>query len=84
MNNFYQLLSQPYFYFPFLVWSIFWKGLALWKSSQKKHLLWFIILLFINTSGLLEIAYIFFLNKWSLDNGKLLKFLETKFSKKNK
>ena len=82
MNNFYQLLSQPQFYFPFLIWSIFWKGLALWKSSQKKHLLWFLILLVINTSGLLEIAYIFFLNKWDLDHGKLLKFLETKFSKK--
>jgi methionyl-tRNA synthetase len=82
MNNFYQLLSQPYFYFPFLIWNIFWKGWALWKSSQKKHLLWFVTLLIINTTGLLEIAYIFFLNKWNLDNGKLLNFLETKFSKK--
>jgi len=79
MNN---ILSQPQFYLPFLIWSLAWKGFALWKSAGKKQLIWFIILLVINTSGLLEIAYIFFLNKWDIDNGKTLKFLETKFKKK--
>jgi len=81
MNN---ILSQPQFYLPFLIWSLVWKGFALWKSAGKKQLIWFIILLIINTSGLLEIAYIFFLNKWDLDNGKTLKFLETKFKKAKK
>jgi len=79
MNN---ILSQPQFYLPFLIWSLAWKGYALWKSAGKKQLIWFIILLVINTSGLLEIAYIFFLNKWDIDNGKTLKFLEKKFKKK--
>jgi len=81
MNN---ILTQPAFYVPFLIWSIVWKGLALWKSAGKKQLLWFVLLLIINTSGLLEILYIFFLNKWDLDHGKTLKFLETKFKKLKK
>lgn len=84
MNNINYWLSQPQFYFPFLIWSLVWKGLALWKSAGKKQLVWFIILLIINTSGLLEILYIFFLNKWDLDNGKLLKFIEKKFPKTKK
>lgn len=81
MNN---ILSQPQFYLPFLIWSLAWKGFALWKSAGKKQLIWFVVLLIINTSGLLEIAYIFFLNKWDPDHGKTLKFLEKKFKKTKK
>ena len=84
MNNFALFLSQPQFYLPFLIWSLIWKGYALWKSAGKKQLIWFVILMVINTSGLLEIAYIFFLNKWDIDNGKTLKFLEKKFKKAKK
>ncbi len=41
------------------VWSIIWKGLALWKSARKTHLTWFIVLLIFNTIGILEILYIY-------------------------
>jgi len=81
MNDIATFLSQPMFYIPFLVWSIFWKGWALWKSAGKKQLLWFLILLTVNTMGILEIGYIFYLNKWDIDKGKTLKFLEKKFKK---
>lgn len=84
MNNILNFLNQPYFYFPFLIWSLAWKGTALWKAATKKQLIWFLILLIINTSGMLEIIYIFYLNKWDLDNGRLLKLLEKKFFKKKK
>jgi len=77
-------LAFPQFYIPFLLWSIFWKGFALWKSAGKKQLIWFIVLMVLNTGGLLEIAYIFFLNKWDPDNGKTLKFLEKKFKQAKK
>ncbi|MGB9911305.1 MAG: DUF5652 family protein [Microgenomates group bacterium] len=59
-----------------IFWTLFWKGWALWKASQKRQLLWFIILLVLNTTGLLEIAYIFYLNRWDLDKGRVLSFLE--------
>jgi hypothetical protein len=42
-----------------LLWSIFWKGLALWHSAQRRQSAWFIILIIINTLGILEIIYLF-------------------------
>jgi len=84
MNNIAYFLTQPQFYIPFLVWTIFWKGLALWKSAGKKQLIWFVLLLMLNTSGLLEILYVFFFNRWDIDNGKILNFLTKKFKKTKK
>jgi len=74
-----QFLFQPGVAVLFLVWSVFWKGLALWKAAGKRHLVWFVILLVINTLGLLEIVYIFYLSRWDMGSGKLLAFLEKKF-----
>jgi len=76
-----QILSIPGVAIFILVWSLLWKGLALWKAAGKKHLWWYIIMLIINTLGLLEIAYIFYLSQWDLDKGRTLKFLEKKFKK---
>lgn len=42
-----------------LIWSLVWKGLALWKSSRKNSPIWFVILLVVNTLGILEILYLF-------------------------
>ncbi len=42
-----------------VVWSFVWKGLALWKAARKNSKIWFIILLIVNTLGILEILYIF-------------------------
>ncbi len=47
----------------FLFWSLFWKGIALWKSARSGEKYWFVGLLIINTLGLLEILYIFFFTK---------------------
>lgn len=66
---------------PLIIWVIFWEGFALWKAATKRHLVWFIILLLVNSLGLLEIAYIFYLHRWDLDKGRLLAFLEKKFKK---
>ncbi len=46
-----------------LIWSLVWKGLALWKSARLRQPIWFIILLVVNTMGLLEILYIFIFSK---------------------
>lgn len=45
------------------VWSIFWKGLALWKSARNDERYWFIALLLINTVGILELLYLFIFAK---------------------
>ena len=41
-----------------VLWSIPWKGLALWRAARNKDKIWFIVLLLVNTIGLLEILYL--------------------------
>jgi len=45
------------------IWSLFWKGLALWKSARNDERYWFIALLVINTLGILEMLYLFLFAK---------------------
>ena len=47
------------------IWILTWKGLALWKAANKKSVPWFVILLILNTVGILEILYIFIFSKIS-------------------
>ena len=42
-----------------IAWSIAWKGVALWRAGRNSHLVWFIVMLIVNTLGILEIIYIF-------------------------
>lgn len=42
-----------------LVWSIVWKGLALWKSARTDSKVWFVVFLIVNTLGILEILYLY-------------------------
>ncbi|MEI6481505.1 MAG: DUF5652 family protein [Candidatus Saccharibacteria bacterium] len=53
-----------------LIWSTIWKGLALWKSAQNRDKVWFVVLLFINTIGILEIFYYFYFSRKSNSNPK--------------
>lgn len=45
------------------VWTLIWKGKALWKASKNNQKYWFVALLVINTLGILEIVYISFFQK---------------------
>jgi hypothetical protein len=47
------------FFIILIVWSLIWKGIALWKAARAEDKVWYILLLIINTLGLLEILYIF-------------------------
>jgi len=46
-----------------LVWSYVWKGLALWRAGRRGDKVWFIVLLILNTAGILEILYIFYFSR---------------------
>lgn len=46
-----------------LVWTLAWKGLALWRSATLRQKWWFIAMLVINTLGILEIIYLFLVAK---------------------
>jgi methionyl-tRNA synthetase len=42
-----------------ILWILPWKLFALWTAAKKDQKVWFIILLIVNTLGILEIIYIF-------------------------
>lgn len=44
-------------------WSLFWKGLALWKAARNNQKYWFVAMLVINLVGILEIIYLAFFQK---------------------
>jgi len=50
---------------PLLIWTICWKGVALWRCGRNNQLYWFIPLLILNTVGILEIIYLAFFQKKS-------------------
>ncbi len=46
-----------------IIWTLPWKGVALWKAARLSQKWWFVALLIINTIGILEILYIFVFSK---------------------
>jgi hypothetical protein len=46
-----------------VLWTLPWKGVALWKAAGNRQLVWFICLLIFNTLAILEIIYIFGFSK---------------------
>jgi len=42
-----------------VIWTLVWKGWALWISAQEQNKKWFIALLLLNTVGILPILYIY-------------------------
>lgn len=52
-----------------IAWSLIWKGIALWKSGRNNQLAWFIVLLVVNTVGVLEIIYLLFFQKKAREAG---------------
>ncbi len=49
------------------IWTIIWKGIALWKAARNGSTAWYVVLLLVNTVGILEIVYIFFFDKKKTD-----------------
>lgn len=43
-----------------LLWSLPWKGVALWKAARNNQKGWYVAMLIIQTLGVLEIFYILF------------------------
>ncbi|OHA87964.1 MAG: hypothetical protein A2653_01865 [Candidatus Zambryskibacteria bacterium RIFCSPHIGHO2_01_FULL_43_25] len=57
LNSF--ILKNPLVFTLLIVWLIAWKGVALWNAARLSQKKWFIVLLIVNTLGILEIIYIF-------------------------
>ena len=46
-----------------VIWSLAWKGFALWTAAGLRHKYWFVVIFIINTFGILEIIYYFLVAK---------------------
>lgn len=57
------LLQNTWIMWAIILWTLPWKGWALWKSAQRKEKIWFVALLIMNTFAILEILYIFVFSK---------------------
>ncbi len=78
MNGLYGLAQiPPGLLFVLFLWSLLWKGIALWKAVKNEQRNWFIVMLVVNTIGILEIAYLFFFAKKKMTLSEL-KFWESK------
>ncbi|HKB88672.1 MAG TPA: DUF5652 family protein [Patescibacteria group bacterium] len=58
------------FLVPLLIWSLFWKGWALWNAARREDKVWFVALLLLNTAGILDILYIFVFGKTKTSSKK--------------
>ena len=60
-----EFILSPWFWIligALVVWSIFWKGWALWRAGNSKDKVWFILLSLLNTAGILPIIYLYLVN----------------------
>lgn len=44
-----------------VLWTLPWKGWALWRAARSNDKAWFVALLLLQTVGILEIVYLFFI-----------------------
>ena len=78
MNGLYGLTQiSPVLLFVLFLWSLLWKGIALWRASKNDQRNWFVVMLVVNTIGILEIVYLFFFAEKKIRLSEL-KFWELK------
>lgn len=58
-------LANPYTLLAIVAWSFPWKAWALWLAARRGDIWWFLIILFLNTLGILDMIYIFMIAKQS-------------------
>ncbi len=56
-----------------VMWTLVWKGMALWKAAKQGNKVWFVVLLVVNTVGILEILYLYVFSKKSGQSIEALK-----------
>ncbi len=57
------MLENAVWLVPVIIWTLAWKGPALWRAARQNSVPWFVALLVINTAGVLEILYLFVFSK---------------------
>ncbi|MDQ5962146.1 MAG: hypothetical protein QG669_539 [Patescibacteria group bacterium] len=54
---------NPIVFWVLVIWTLVWKGWALWEAARRGQKGWFLALFVISSLGVLEAIYIFFIAK---------------------
>jgi hypothetical protein len=57
------LKAYPWATVLIVLWTLPWKGWALWKAAKRGDRNWFIVILILNTLAILDIIYIFYVSR---------------------
>lgn len=63
------ILENQWIILALVIWTVPWKGWALWRAARREQKKWFIALFLINTAAILEILYLFVFSKEKRDEG---------------
>lgn len=63
INNLLSTIFQGPVFYLVVIWSLIWKGLALWRAAKNDSKVWYVVLLVLNTVGIAEILYYFVFGK---------------------
>jgi len=72
LNDVMQIIqNNTWLFYLIIAWSVIWKAIALWHAARNTQLVWYIVLVVVNTIGILEIIYLLFFRKKSSYNYRL-------------
>lgn len=67
------------------IWTIVWKGIALWRASKNDQKYWFMFLLIVNSFSVFDLLYLFRFSKKRMALNEIkIWFTQTFFSGKKK
>lgn len=53
----------PWWVYPLIVWTIFWKARASWCAARNNQVIWFVAFWVLNTLGILPLIYLIWFRK---------------------
>ena len=57
------IMQNPWVIYAAIVWTLPWKGFALWKAAKNGRKIWFVFLFVLNTLAILDIIFLAFFSK---------------------
>ena len=55
--------EYPFWFYIIGLWSLIWKGIALYRAANAKQSIWFVVILVVSTFSILELIYLFKFSK---------------------
>jgi hypothetical protein len=75
--------QQVAIYIFLFIWTLIWKGLALWRAARYQQRNWFIAILIIDFFGIIDILYLFQFAKHKMTFEEISNFFRNLFTKKS-